>query len=156
MRTHSDLHASSAMTGEAGSDGTPAEDGVAIIADLPIYEDGFVTQTASGVTVTSSGTPVYQNYILIENSGPPNYTINKTINRFSFPINGQYELTFSEDKAYVNGTIKHPDASGPGMLILKIAGVTIILFSMALLGWYVLNGKKKAAQPHQARHVRRK
>ena len=156
LRTHGDLHVSNAMTGEAGSDGTPAEDGVAIIADLPIYEDGFVTQTGSGVTVTSSGTPVYQNYILIENSGPPNYTINKTINQFSFPINGQYELTFSEDKAYVNGTIKHPDASGPGMMILKIVGLAIILFSIVMLGCYVKRSRRKAFQPSRTGHMRKR
>ena len=154
--THSDLNAGGNMTGEPGSDGTPAEDGVAIIADLPIYEDGFVTQDSNGLTITSNKVAAYQKYILIESGGTGGYTINKTINRFSFPIEGSYELTFSEDRAYVNGTIKNPNASGPGMMILKIAGLTIILFSMALLGWYVLNGRKKAVQTPQARHSRKR
>lgn len=150
------------MTGEDGSDGSPAITGVAQICDLPIYQDGFVQTTTTGggsITVEESDYSGYQKYILMEIGfdDPGKYSINKTINEFTFPINGQYDFTFSEDRAYVNGAIKNPEASGPGMLIVKLIGLTIVLFSAAFLGYYIVRNKKKAYQSaYTARHMRKK
>lgn len=129
------------MTGE----GPSGEHGVAEIYDLPIYKDGFVKTTQSGgtdgITVQSADFSGYQGYVMVESySDDPSYSINKTVNVFSFPINGQYDFTYR----YFNTLLKSPSTAGPGMTIFKIIGLALAGLSVLALGGYVLYTKKYA------------
>lgn len=125
--------------------GTTGADGVAYINDIPIYQDGFVQASASGVTVNKDDFTGYQKYVLLEisSTGTNGYSLNKTVSNrqvFSFPIDGQYDYTFS----YINNQLKNPSTAGSGMTIFKIIGLVLAGLSVLALGGYVLYTKKYA------------
>lgn len=130
---------------EVGRD-TTGNTGVANIGEIPIYKDNFIKTTTtggSGLTVNTTDFTGYQKYILLEIDGPADYSINKTVSQgqvFTFPINGQYDFTFS----YVNNHLKNPSTAGPGMTIFKIIGLALAGVSILALGGYMLYTKKYA------------
>ena len=134
---------------EAG-EGVTDEYGNATINDIPIFEDGFVkvieTSDSSGITVQRDDFTSYQRYVLLEVDGPAGYSINKTVSdgqSFTFPIEGQYDYTFS----YVNHQLKNPSTAGAGMTLFKIIGLVLAGLSVMALGGYVLYSKKYAKRP---------
>lgn len=150
----------------AGSTGNPPADdptaegvsGEARINNLPIYEDGFVTTTTTGgvegLSASISSVPTYQKYVLMEldpaqTAGPNGYIVNKSVNVFSFPIEGQYDFIFE----YVNNQLKAPNTAGSGMMTLKLIGMIVAAISVLSLGGYMLYTKrfvKKKAGRHFA------
>ncbi len=148
---------------KAGS-GVTGQDGVATINNLPIYKDNFVKATkVSGInhlTVNRAEFTGYKKYILLElaSTGTAGYSINKTIgapngtinanNVFSFPINSQYDFTFS----FVNNQLKNPSTAGSGMTLFKILGMGLAALSILALGGYLLY-TKKAAKRKAPKHV---
>ena len=121
------------------------DNGVTEITDLPIFEDGFVPG--------SGDTPRYQHYALIETLsdyastvGTSNenatYNLNKTVQFFSFPMDGddgpQYHCTYQ----YVNGVLKAPNTAGSGMTLFKTIGWLIAGLAVASLGGYLIFGKR--------------
>ena len=156
--------AASAITGRGVTGRHTAERGVAFIDDLPIYKDEFINAAAAagGIsTINKADFNGYQKYVLleVESAGTAGYSVNKTVgvangtvnssNVFSFPINDQYDFTYS----FINTELKSPSASGTGMALYKLLGMGIALISVFALGGFMLYHNRFAGRK-TAKHFR--
>lgn len=116
----------------------PYQTGVAEITDLDIYQSGYTTSSA----------PKYQQYVMIELSGPADYNINKTVHSFKFPLEGQYHCTYK----YINGYLRSPTTAGVGMMLFKIIGWSFAGVSVLALAAYLIYTKKYAKRK-TAKHL---
>lgn len=125
-------------------------DGNVVFDNLTIFKDGNGEFTKSGEDVvwnSSSdnylkGTSTYQAYCLFEYKPSEGYTPNYTLNYFTLPVEGKYDVTYD----YVDGAITMPSASGDGMngyfvLGLSVAGLAVTMFTGYAI--YYGKGRKK-------------
>ena len=90
----------------------------------------------------------YQWYALVEvdpakdPASNQNVNHNKKIWYFKFPTNNQFKYTYD----YVNGPVRVPDASGGGMLAVKVVGLAVIAISGGLFATYYVVKRRKVSK----------
>lgn len=90
----------------------------------------------------------YQWYALVEVDPKKDPTTNQNVNHnqkvwyFKFPINSQFSYTYD----YVNGPVRVPDASGGGMLAVKVVGLAVIAISGGLFATYYCVRRRKLSR----------
>lgn len=90
----------------------------------------------------------YQWYALVEvdpakdPASNQNVNHNKQIWYFKFPINNQFKYTYD----YVNGPVRVPDASGGGMLAVKVVGLAVIAISGGLFATYYVVKRRRVSK----------
>ena len=113
-------------------------DGIAYFDNLNIFEDG--------------STSAYQNYRIIEISGPANYNINKTVMEVVFPEKRGAQWYYDLEFSYINGKAINPNTGYISPIAaIRTIGIGLVLGSLIAAAVYLLR-KKKVLVRYKRKH----
>jgi hypothetical protein len=119
-------------------------DGIAYFDNLDIFEK----KSDDGSTNTS----LYQNYRIIELSGPANYNINKTVMEVVFPEKRGAQWYYDLEFSYINGKAINPNTGYISPIAaIRTIGIGLVLGSLIAAAVYLLR-KKKVLVRYKRKH----
>lgn len=113
-------------------------DGIAYFDNLNIFED--------------ESSSVFQNYRIIEISGPANYNINKTVMKVVFPEKKGAKWSYDLEFSYINGKAINPNTGYISPIAaIRTIGIGLVLGSLIAAAVYLLR-KKKVLVRYKRKH----